>query len=417
MQEESRFPAKGRNWEEIKAAMEDARSEDLPWYDGRVFKPAYFTGDDVVDVANKAYEMHMCDNLLYSRTSFPSLGRYEDEVVDMLRDLLRAPASAGGGLTTGGTESNVMAIKTARDWARRHRPDVTQPEIVASNTVHMSVDKAAHLLGIKLVKVDVGEDLRADVNAMAQVINSNTILLIGSSPPYVYGEVDPISEFAVLAEENDLWLHVDACLGGFILPFARKLGYSIPDFDFQVPAVTSMSIDLHKYGYAAKGVSALVFRDKGLGDHRGFAVESLAGMYATPNIVGSRSGGAPASAWAVMQYLGEEGYLRSVERILNIRQRFLDGIRAIDGLEILGEPHAYNFGFTSTSFDMYAVADGMADRGWVSSRVTSPRAIFLMVHRAHEPSVDDYLSDLAEVVDAVVAGKIKSRDATDVSAV
>lgn len=414
---ESRLPKTGRNWTEVKVAMEEARGSDLPWYDRKVFKPAYFTGDDVVEVADRAYEMYMSDNLLYSRTSFPSLGRYEDEVVEMLLELLRAPSGAGGGLTTGGTESNVMAIKTARDWARLHRPGVTDPEIVASETVHMSVDKAAHLLGLKLVKVGVTPDLRADVDAMARAINSNTILMIGSSPPYVYGEVDPISDIAHLAEDNDLWLHVDACLGGFILPFARKLGYPIPDFDFHVPAVTSISIDLHKYGYAAKGVSALVLRDKNLDDYRGFAVQSLAGLYATPNIVGSRSGGAPASAWAVMQYLGEEGYLQSVERILNIRQCFLDGIRAIDGLEVLGEPHAYNFGFTSQEFDMYAVADGMAERGWVSNRVTSPRSIFLMVHRAHETSVEDYLSDLAEVVEAVKAGNIKHRGATDVSAV
>lgn len=414
---EPKFPAAGRSWEEVKAAMEEARVDDLPWYDGRIFKPTYFTGDDVVEVADKAYEMYMSNNLMYGHTSFPSLGRYEEEMVSMILDLLRAPAGAGGGLTTGGTESNIMAVKTARDRARRCRPEVIAPEIIASQTVHMSIDKAAHLLGIKLIKLDVTPNLCVNVDAMARAINPNTIMLIGSAPPYVYGEVDPITEMAALAELHDLWLHVDACLGGFILPFARKLGYSIPDFDFQVPAVTSISIDLHKYGYAAKGVSALVLRDRKLEDDRRFSVESLSGRYETPNITGSRSGGAVASAWAVMQYLGEEGYTQSVERILNVRQRFLDGIGAIDGLEVWGEPHAYNFGFGSRSFDIYAVADGLEDRGWVSGRGTSPLSICLMVHRAHEATVDDYLSDLAEVVKAVKAGKIESRGESEVYAV
>ena len=275
--------------------------------------------------------------------------------------------------------------------------------------MHVSIDKAAHILDIKVVKVTQSLDFHADVEAMARALNDNTIMLVGSAPPYAHGVTDPITELAALAETHGLWLHVDGCLGGFIFPFARKLGFPIPDFDFAIPGVTSISVDLHKYGYAAKGVSALLFRDAKLEGYRRFSYESLHGLYSTPNITGSRSGGAVASAWAVMQYLGEEGYLKSVECILGIKQRLMDGIRAIDGLEIWGEPHAYHFGFGSNSFDVFAVADGMDDRGWGTRRGTEPPSIMLMLNMSHKSIVDDYIRDLAEVVEAVKPGKIHTR--------
>ena len=404
-----KFPVRGRSWEEVKAAMEEARKDDHPWHGANLFKPTYFAGDDIVDVANQAYQMYIAYNALYGTTSFPSLGRYEAEIVDMLLEMLNAPEGAGGNLSTGGTESNVMAVKTARDRAREHRPQVTAPEIVVPHTIHMSIEKAAHMFGIKLVKLTHSLNFRADVGAMARALNDNTIMLVASAPPYAYGVIDPVAEIAALAESHGLWMHVDACIGGFILPFARKLDFSIPDFDFSIPGVMSISADIHKFGYAAKGVSALLFRDSKLDAYRRFSYEGLTGLYSTPNITGSRSGGAVASAWAVMHYLGEEGYLKSVKSILGIKQRFMDGIRSIEGLEIWGEPQAYHFGFGSKSFDIFAVGDGMADRGWGIGRGMAPPSILLMINLSHEPIVDDFIRDLAEVVEAAKAGEIQAR--------
>ena len=406
-----RFPIHGRSWDEVRAAMDEARRDDLPWYSQRMFKGgSYYGGADVVDVANDAYRMYINYNALFANTMFPSLARYEAEIVGALLEMLNAPEGAGGSITTGGTESIMMAVKTAREWAGDHRPRATAPEIAVPRAAHPAVDKAAHIMGIKAVRLTDGPDLRADVDAMAGAINDNTIMLFASAPSYPFGVTDPIADIAALAEKHGLWLHVDACHGGFIFPFARKLGYTIPDFDFVLPGVTSISVDVHKLGYANKGVSGLLFRDSKLEDYQRYTFHDWpSGLYSTQNMVGSRSGGALASAWAMMHYLGEEGYLTIVESILDIRKRFIEGIRAIDGLEIWSEPHGYILTFGSRTFDIVAVDDGMADRGWINGRCLEPRAIHLFFNMSHQSIVDDYLRDLAEVVKAVEAGLIRRR--------
>lgn len=261
-------------------------------------------------------------------------------------------------------------------------------------------------------------DFRADVEAMAAAINDNTIMLVGSATPYPYGETDPIAEIAALAESHGLWMHVDACLGGFILPFAKTFDTSIPDFDYGVPGVTSISVDVHKYGYAMKGISVLTLRDV---EHQVYQRTTFddwpAGLYSTPNFVGSRSGGAVASAWAVLQYLGEEGFLKSVETMIAIRQEFIDGINSIDGLEVWANPQTYQFAFGSRSIDIFAVADGMDDCGWKGGRALEPPSIMLMLNMSHKSAAQPYLEDLAEVVTAVRAGKILSRGERAVYAV
>ena len=255
------FPSDRCSREELQRRMGSLRSDDAPWHSGRSFKPAYFAGDDVLDVAHEAFGMYIDENALYSRTSYPSLHRYDVEVVDMLLDLLHAPDGAGGSTTSGGTETNIMAVKTARDWAREHKPAATAPEMIVPRTAHPSFDKAAHLLGVHVVRMAKSPDFVADVEAMARAINENTIMLVASAPPYPYGECDPVAPVSELAHEHGLWMHVDACLGGMVLPFAREIDPSVPEFDFAIPGVTSISVDLHKYGYATKGVSALLLRD------------------------------------------------------------------------------------------------------------------------------------------------------------
>ena len=404
------FPAQGRPWSEVQSAMAEARKGDLPWRAPRIFKPAYFAGEDLVQVANAAYDMYISDNALYGNTSYPSLGRYEEDVVAMMLEILDAPEGAGGSISSGGTESNMMAVKTARDWAREAKPGATAPEIVVPRTAHPSLEKGAQMFGVKVVRMAGSVDWRADIAGMAAAITPNTIMLVGSAPPYPYGTTDEISELSQLAERHKLWLHVDSCLGGLILPFARRLGKAVPDFDFALPGVTSISVDIHKFGYANKGVSVLLLRDKTLERFQRTTFDAWpSGLYSTPNITGSRSGGAIASAWAVMNYLGKEGYQERVRIILGIRDRIIAGICKVPGLYVIGKPDAYNFAFASKEFDMNAVADAMEDRGWVMGRAGEPASIQLMANRAHDESAEDFVADLALAVADVRAGRAVSR--------
>ena len=406
------LPPHRRSWEKVKVEMAAAQQDDAPWYNERMFiGGSYFGGADVLRVANEAYQMYINYNALYATKIFPSLVRYEHDIVNALLEMMNAPRGAGGSITTGGTESIMMAVKTAYAWAHKHRPGATAPEIVVPHAAHPAFDKTAHLMGIGAVRLTQSPDFRADVNAMERAINHNTIMLAASAPSYPFGVTDPISEIAVLAEKHGLWLHVDACHGGFIFPFARKLGYPIPDYDFAVPGVTSTSVDVHKLGYANKGVSALLLRDTRLETYQRYIFEDWpAGTYSTQNLMGSRSGGGLASAWAVLNYLGEAGYLERVDKILDTRARFLDGIRRIDGLEIWGEPEAYLIAFGSNAFDIFAVDEGMTERGWLGSRLLDPPAIHLFLDMSHASIVDAYLHDLAEVVNAVKSDKIQSRE-------
>ena len=409
---DSQLPPHGRNWEKVKAEMETAQKDDSPWYNKRMFiGGSYFGGEDVVEVANEAYQMYINYNALYATKIFPSLVRYESDIVGVLLEMMNAPMGASGSITTGGTESLDYGGKDrARMGSRLSSGGDRHPEIVVPHAAHPAFDKTAHLMGIRAVRMTQSLDFHADIEAMEGAINDNTIMLAASAPSYPFGVTDSISEIAALAARHGLWLHVDACHGGCIFPFARKLSYSIPDYDFAVPGVTSISVDVHKLGYANKGVSALLLRDASLETYQRYTFEDWpSGMYSTQNLMGSRSGGGLASAWAVLNYLGEEGYLERVGKILNTRERFLDGIRGINGLEIWGEPEAYLIAFGSNVFDIFAVDEGMAERGWLGSRLLDPPAIHLFLDMSHISIVTDYLHDLTEVVNAVKSGKIQSR--------
>ena len=391
--------------------MNSSRREDFPWRGPRTFKPAYFAGDDVVEVANRAYQMYITDNALHGKAVFPSLVRYQNEVIEMVLDMLHAPYGAGGSVTTGGTESNFMAVKTARDWAREHLPDATSPKVIVQRSAHPSFDKAGHMLGVRIERVAESPAFLADVAAMAAAVDEHTIMLVASAPPYPYGQTDPISEIASIATTHRLWLHVDGCLGGFVLPFAREFDGSIPDFDFVVPGVTSMSVDIHKYGYAAKGISALLLADADLDRYqRSVHDDWPGGLYATANVAGSHSGGAGAAAWAVMNYLGREGYREVVKRQIDIREALIDGITSIDVLEVWAKPQAFNFAFGSKTLDIFAVADGMADKGWTLGRASEPASVQLMITVAHAQSVDEFLRELADITEAVRVGKLTARE-------
>lgn len=403
----TQIPRTGRAWADLKAELEASKSEDFSWRGGRMALYMYYLDDELMRVQQEAYTSYWMENGMAHR-AFPSLKKLEGEVIAMGLDLLHAPAGATATFTSGGSESIFLALKTARDWARAER-GITDPNIVLPRTAHPTFDRAAHYLGLKVVRVRSSRnDFRADVPAMAAKVDRNTILVAGSAPNYPYGVFDPIADIAALAQERGLWMHVDACVGGFLAPWVRDIGHDIPDFDFAVPGVTSISADTHKYGFAAKGASLMLLRDAEMQKkYQAFEFSNWErGLYASMTSQGTRPGGAVAAAWAVMNYLGQDGYRKIARVIMDTKARFTAGINRIPGLRVL-EPHELCiFVYTSTdpAVDIAAVSDAMNQRGWFVGRMAEPAGVHLALNPVHEPIVDDYCADLSEVV-AAVRGK------------
>ena len=385
------IPEQGRPAPEVLETLEAMRAQDANWREGRTFSLVYHGGDALLGLLKDAFFKYFSENAL-NPMAFPSLRRMETEVVQMVGDLLGHPEAVGS-MTTGGTESILMAVKTARDYARSR--GIVSPEMVLPISVHPAFEKAAHYFDVKAVHVPVREDFRADVDAMRAALTPNTVLLVGSAPAYPQGVVDPITEIAALALEHDLLCHVDACLGGMLLPFVRDLGHAVPDFDFRVPGVTSMSCDLHKYGYAAKGASVVLYRTRELRKHQ-FVVYAdwTGGLYGSPTMCGTRAGGPMAAAWAVLNYLGRDGYLRMARSAMDTASILQAGINATPGLQVLGRPHMAVFAFTADDADIFRVGEGLAERGWSLDRQNFPNALHLMITAAHEGRSDHFLEAL-----------------------
>ena len=395
-----KLPTTGKPRDELLADMRGLQVDDANWRAGRMWSLVYFAGDDVADVLKDAYTTFIYGNGL-SPMAFPSLRKLEAEVIAITADLLGG-SEAVGNMTTGGTESIIMAVKTARDSARADRPGLGQPEMVLPITAHPAFEKASHYLGVRPVHIPVTEDFRADVGAARAAVTDKTVLIVGSAPCYPYGVVDPMPELAALAQERGIGCHADACVGGFFLPFMRRLGYEAPPFDFSVPGVTSISADLHKYGYSTRGTSTIMYRDKEIRRHQFFTYADWpGGLYGSPTMPGSRAGGAIAAAWAVLHYLGEEGYLRLARTVMDTARALMDGINDISGLRVLGEPDMSIFSFTSDSVDIYAVADAMDARGWHLDRQQMPPKVHLVVTPAHQEVVGEFLADLEAATQSV----------------
>jgi glutamate/tyrosine decarboxylase-like PLP-dependent enzyme len=398
------LPKTGRTWPELAGTMRESAREDLDWRRGRHAAYVWHAGEAVEQVARDAYAMFRAENGLGLR-AFPSLRRMEAEVVGIVRDLAGGDGAVAGHLTSGGTESIFCAVHAARQWARRHRPDVAVPEVVAPFSAHPALDKAAHYLGLRVVRVPTRADFRADVPAMAAAITPATVMLYASAPAYSLGVVDPIAEVGALAAARGLWLHVDACVGGILAPFVRALGHRVPEFGFRAPGVTSLSADLHKSGYTAKGASALLFRSA---EHQAVGRYDFedwpTGLYSTHTFMGTRPGGAIAAAWAVMHHLGEDGYLRIAETVMAAKANFVQALDALaNGLHVWGEPDLWAVGFGARDCDIFAVADALAARGWGPGRIRQPRGIHLMITPVHAPVIEEYVADLAAAVREVKA--------------
>jgi sphinganine-1-phosphate aldolase len=388
--------------DEVLAELEAMRAGDTDWRGGRVFSLVYKVpgalGDAHDELLHRAYRLYASANLL-NPMAFPSLLRMEHDLVRIAGRLLHC-SGAVGAVTSGGTESILCAVVAYRDRARRERPWLRRPELVVPSTIHPAFDKAAHYFGVRLVKVAVGADLRADVAAMARAIGRRTIGLVGSAPQYPHGVIDPIGELGALAQRRGLPLHVDACVGGFLLPWLERLPRARPiaPWDFRVPGVTSISADLHKFAYAGKGASLLLWRAIDGMRHQIFvATDFPGGIYASPTLLGTRPGGPIAAAWAALHTLGDRGYLELARAASDAADRLRAGIAAIDGLVELGPGDATIVAYRAVRDpdSIYAIADRLEARGWTVDRQHRPASIHLTVTANHAAIVDDYLTDLA----------------------
>jgi len=373
--------------------MRELKTQDADWEGGRTFSLIYRASEEVDDVLREANNMYLFENAL-NPFRFPSLRRMEVDVVSMTTNLLHGDEQAGGAMTSGGTESILMAVKTARDRAREEK-GITKPELLAPVSAHPAFAKAAKYLCLDLKQIPLRDDLRADVDAAAKMINENTAMVVGSAPNYPHGVIDPIPELAALAAERGINFHTDACVGGFLLPFLERLGHPVPPFDFRVPGVTTMSADVHKYGYCTKGASVIAHRNRDTMKYQMFLYDQWpGGLYGSPAMAGARPAAPIAAAWAVMQYLGEDGYVRLAKVVLDTTKKLCAGINATADLHVIGTPDASLVAFGSDSLDIGAVGDVMDDKGWHLDRQVNPSALHMMVTPNHASVADRFLEDL-----------------------
>jgi sphinganine-1-phosphate aldolase len=377
-----------------------AAAEERTWRDGYASGAVYHGDPEHVAFLSRVYAAQSQSNPLHPDL-WPSVTKFEAEIVAMTASMLGAGQAPGtpvvGTVSSGGTESILLAMKAYRDFARERR-GIATPEIVAPVTAHAAFDKAARFFGMPLVRVPVDDTFRVNPNELAAALTERTAVVVGSAPTFPHGVIDPIPELAALAAERGVGCHVDACLGGFILPWAQRLGYPVPAFDFRLPGVTSMSADTHKYGYAAKGSSVVLYRDNDLRHFQYYTVTDWpGGLYLSPTFAGSRPGALSAACWAAMVSIGQSGYAEAARRILETGARIRDGVAAIPGLRVLGEPlWVIAFG-ADDSLDIYQVMENMSHRGWSLNGLQRPAAVHIAVTLRHtRPGVADrFLADLA----------------------
>ena len=379
------LPESGMDREEILELMEKFKEiEASKWQDGFVSGAVYHGNAAHIDFMNRVYAINSQSNPIHPDI-WPSASKFEAEVVAMTAHMLSADQTSDeivGTVTSGGTESILLAMKTYRDWAREAK-GIRKPEIIAPTTAHAAFTKAGDYLGIKVVRIPVGEDFRADVQATREAINENTIALVGSAPAFPHGIVDPIEELSELASQYELGFHTDACLGGFILPWAEKLGYEVPLFDFRLPGVTSISVDTHKYGYAAKGTSVILYRGSELRHFQYFsATDWPGGFYVSPTFAGSRPGALIAVAWAAMVSMGERGYLEAAKAILETTEWLKIEMRKISEIEVIGDP-LFMISFRSETLNVYQILEYMTEKNWGLNGLHLPPSLHLCVTLRH----------------------------------
>ena len=392
----SQLPKTGIAPAKLFKLLADAKRSDAQWKRGRTWSLVYHASEQHTQRLLDVYKMFFAENAL-SPAAFPSLGQLEKEIVSICSNLLGGGSKAAGTMTSGGTESILLAVKAHRDWFRSRNSKIRRPQIVIPASGHPAFYKAAHYFDLEPVTVPLNKDFRLEPGEVARVVSKNTALLAASAPSYPYGMIDPIAELGKIARQKRIGLHVDACLGGAFLPFMRKLGQKVPPFDFSVPGVTSISADLHKYGFAPKGASVILYRDAALRRFQFFAQPDwLGGAYASPAMLGTRSGGVVAAAWSALMLLGEDGYVKLVKKTLKLRDRLFAGIESA-GFEIIGRPDMGVFCFTSKRFDIFSIAAALEKKGWRIDRQKTPPSIHMIATVNHEQAVGDFIGDLKSV--------------------
>ena len=395
------FPKKGRTHQELIQEMESMKVDDARWKEGRTWSMVYHVTDEHKDFIKDSAQRFFSESYI-NPFAFKSLQRMEKEIIAMTRELLNGGDSVVGTMTSGGTESIFLSLYTYREHACKERKIRKDWEVVAPESIHPAFEKAAHILGIKIKKTPVNDLYKADIAAMESLITNNTILLAVSAPSYPHGILDPIPEASALALRHQLPLHVDSCIGGFVLPWIEALTPDkLPQWDFRLKGVTSISADTHKFAYGGKGSSVLLYRDMEYLRHQFFITTDWAGgIYASATFMGSRAGGPIASAWASMQSLGRAGYLDITKQIMGGVNRLKEGILAIDGLELIGDPCMNIIAFTSKnkSIDIFVVGDYLSEKNWYVDRQQRPNCIHLTVMKQNLPIIDEYLKDLNEAV-------------------
>jgi len=402
----TRFPEQGVAADELLAEIDVERTGDIDWRRGRAFSLVYAHGDEALE----ALQHEVADRFLHENAlnpfAYQTLPRMEQELVLMAGDLFGGEPGAGS-LTSGGTESIFLAVQVARDHAREN--GIPEPELLTANTAHPAFAKAAKYLDVAHRKISVADDLRLHGDEVAEAIDERTAMVVGSAPCYPFGVIDHIADIASVAQDAGVLCHVDACLGGWLLPFWARLGETVPPWDLRVPGVTSLSADVHKYGYATKGASTVLYAAKDLYRHQFFLYDEWpGGLYGSSTSAGTRGGVPIAEAWAAVRHLGAEGYLRLAEVVRDATRGFQAGIEGIDGLDITGDPDLSVFEFGSTSLDIGGVADVMDDRGWHLDRQQG--GLHVMVSPGHAPVVDRFVSDLTDA--AAHHGTTRGRGAT-----
>jgi sphinganine-1-phosphate aldolase len=397
------LPQVGRARSEILRELEDLRAqEESSWKDGYVSGGVYSGDTDHIDFLNQVYAINSQSNPLHADV-WPSTTKFEAEIVAMTADMLNgADQNVCGTLSSGGTESIMLAMKTYRDWAR-DKKGVTRPEMIIPVTAHAAFEKASQYFGIKMIRIPVDENFRADVNAARKAVSRNTVVMVGSAPSFPHGTIDPIQELSEIARQHGIGFHTDACLGGFVLPWAEKLGYHVPSFDFRLPGVTSISCDTHKYGYAAKGTSVILYRGQELRHYQYYTTtEWPGGLYFSPTFAGSRAGALSAACWAALTSIGAQGYMDATKKILETAAYIKEEIRKIPEIRLLGDP-LFVIAFASDSLDIYKVLDNMTHKKWSLNGLHKPACMHICVTLRHtQPGVKErFILDLRSAVEHV----------------
>ena len=396
------MPTNGVDSDAILDSLEQFKIDDPEYKNGKLWSLVYYLDEQHQALLKDAYFQYSSENGL-NPTAFKSLKRLENDIIGATANILNGTDEVCGVVTSGGTESCLLAVKTYRDMARDKRK-VVHPEMIIPESAHVAWYKASDYFGVKIRQVPLDKEFRPDLKKLKRMINRNTVMILGSAPEYPHGTIDPIEEMGVLAQKAKIPLHIDACVGGFILPFMEMNGESIPPWDYRVPGVTSISADIHKYGYAAKGASTITYRNLDYLRYQLFVQPDWSGgVFASSALLGTRPGGAYAGAWAAIQYFGISGYRELAAQTTEAVARLKQGVEEIPELQIMGAPKGPLFAYRSIDPDVniFAVGEQMDAKGWKVNKNQKPDGLHAMVTAQHLKVVEDYLRDLRLSVEEV----------------